>query len=165
MKFITISLICCSALLYTSCGEKSEQKPGIDAAKQPNKKPAAPHEPKASSEKDKKKNDKDKGSQAKNPKAFSPASTTELFKAIKASDTAKVKDLLDKQADPNGVEENSSYRPLHWAALQKDSALTKELLAKGAKVDEKTTTGLTPLMLASFLGADKKRKRANKSRS
>jgi hypothetical protein len=57
--------------------------------------------------------------------------------------------LLDAGADPNSKDNNLGLTVLHKAVIEKDVALAKLLLERGAHVNCATTSGRTPLMLAA----------------
>jgi len=71
-----------------------------------------------------------------------------LDDAIRAGDTARVKQLL--AADPAAAQrkDGADWTPLHTAVLEDKKEIAELLIASGAQVDAKTVAGLTPLQLA-----------------
>jgi len=75
-----------------------------------------------------------------------------LVLAAEQDDAAQVAALLKRHASPNAALGDETT-PLHWAAYNDDLALTKLLLASGAKADVRTRLrGLTPLQMAAENG-------------
>jgi ankyrin repeat protein len=75
-----------------------------------------------------------------------------LVQAAEQDDPAQVAALLKRHASPNAALGDQTT-PLHWAAYNDDLALTKLLLASGAKADARTRLrGLTPLHMAAENG-------------
>jgi len=78
--------------------------------------------------------------------------TVELIEAVKADDILAVKDLLEKGADPNSVEDEANITPLHFAVAYNAINTISLLVASGGNIYAKTCDGLTPLDLAKNLG-------------
>ena len=76
---------------------------------------------------------------------------SDLLKAAKKGDTAKVKALLKDGADPNTRNERGST-PLSLAATKGHDDAVKILLNAGADVDPRDGAGRTPLMWAAGAG-------------
>jgi ankyrin repeat protein len=75
-----------------------------------------------------------------------------LVQAAEQDDFVQVTVLLKRHASPNAALGDETT-PLHWAAYNDDLALTKLLLASGAKADARTRLrGLTPLHMAAENG-------------
>ena len=75
-----------------------------------------------------------------------------LVQAAEQDDFVQVTALLKRHASPNAALGDETT-PLHWAAYNDDLALTKLLLASGAKADARTRLrGLTPLHMAAENG-------------
>jgi ankyrin repeat protein len=74
-----------------------------------------------------------------------------LKEAIKRSDLDRVVTLIGQGADVNlsAPEASLAECPLALAALKGNSEVTRRLLGVGANVDQRSTTGATPLMLAA----------------
>jgi hypothetical protein len=75
----------------------------------------------------------------------------ELIKAVKSRDIKKVKELLEKGANPN-AKDNYESTPLHYAAQVGSSDIAMLLINKGANVNAKSCTGHTPLHVAAISG-------------
>ncbi|MBS1716991.1 MAG: ankyrin repeat domain-containing protein [Armatimonadetes bacterium] len=75
---------------------------------------------------------------------------TDLFLAIGKRDTAEVKSLLEKGADPNS-RNGLEFTPLYIAAASYQMDVMQELLKAGAKPDAESNYG-TPLTFASMTG-------------
>ncbi len=65
-------------------------------------------------------------------------------------DLAKL--LLDRGANPNGVENELGLRPLHWAAENGRTAVVELLIGRGADVNATDNRGRTALSYAEDLG-------------
>ncbi|MCG8340757.1 MAG: ankyrin repeat domain-containing protein, partial [Cytophagales bacterium] len=76
---------------------------------------------------------------------------TQLIKAVKEEDLAKVKELLDKGAKAN-LDDLEDRKPLHWAAAGGNVAIVEELLNNGAQVNVKDNKTRTPLHNAAAQG-------------
>lgn len=85
-----------------------------------------------------------------------------LFTAIKSGDTESIKELILAQVDVNVVD-SEGYTPLHRAVIYNKLESVNELLAyaktdkearlpESAVIDEWYLYGVTPLILASYLG-------------
>jgi ankyrin repeat protein len=74
--------------------------------------------------------------------------------ALWRADTAEVKDLLKKGADPNAQTVDGA-RPLLIAAKLRNSDLIRILIENGADVNGKDRNGMTPLMAAASMGQAK----------
>ena len=74
-----------------------------------------------------------------------------LVEAVKASDAAAVRALLEQQVDVNTSEVDGTTA-LHWAAYQGDLDTAQLLLGAGATVDASNRYSVTPLTLASGRG-------------
>ena len=72
----------------------------------------------------------------------------DIFEAVAAGDLAKVKAIVE--ADPQALEARNNYRqtPLILAIQKKKLEVAEFLLARGADVDAKETSGATPLSYA-----------------
>ena len=72
----------------------------------------------------------------------------DIFEAVTAGDLAKVKAAVD--ADPQALEARNNYRqtPLILAIQKKKIEVAEYLLARGADVNAKETSGATPLSYA-----------------
>lgn len=72
----------------------------------------------------------------------------DIFEAVTSGDLAKVKAAVD--ADPQALEARNNYRqtPLILAIQKKKLEVAEFLLARGADVDAKETSGATPLSYA-----------------
>jgi uncharacterized protein len=75
----------------------------------------------------------------------------DLIAAIRRSDVAAVRALLDKR-DAN-VKQTDGTTALHWAANLNNIEIANLLLAHGASVDAATDFGVTPLSLAATNGS------------
>jgi len=76
-----------------------------------------------------------------------------FLQALWNEDIARVKDLLEKGADPN-AQTVYGTRPLLIAAKKRNQELIKLLIEKGAQVDGRDRSGLTALMAAASAGQD-----------
>ena len=74
-----------------------------------------------------------------------------LVEAVKASDTAAVRALLEQQVDVN-MPEVDGTTALHWAAYQGDLEAARLLLRAGANADAPNRYAVTPLALACGRG-------------
>ena len=74
-----------------------------------------------------------------------------LVEAVKASDTAAVRALLEQQVDVNTPEVDGTTA-LHWAAYQGDLETARLLLRAGANADAPNRYAVTPLALACGRG-------------
>jgi hypothetical protein len=74
-----------------------------------------------------------------------------LLQALWNEDIGRVKDLLEKGADPN-AQTSCGTRPLLIAAKKENKEMIKILIENGATVDGKDKNGLTPLMSAVAAG-------------
>ena len=74
-----------------------------------------------------------------------------LVEAVKASDTAAVRALLEQQVDVN-MPEVDGTTALHWAAYQGDLEAARLLLRAGANADAPTRYAATPRALARGRG-------------
>ncbi len=77
----------------------------------------------------------------------------EFLQALWNEDIARVKDLLEKGADPN-AQTTYGTRPLLIAVKKRNQGLIKLLIEKGAQVDGRDRNGLTALMAAASAGRD-----------
>jgi hypothetical protein len=87
----------------------------------------------------------------------------ELIKAVKSRDIKKVKELLERGANPNAKDENG-WTPLHHAAEVGSVDIAKFLIDKGAYVNARAerakyegcrrldVSGITPLHIAACYG-------------
>jgi hypothetical protein len=86
------------------------------------------------------------------PKVTGPAPRPGyLLQALWNEDIARMKDLLEKGADPN-AQTSCGTRPLLIAAKKGNTEIIKILVENGAKVDGRDKNGLTPLMSAASTG-------------
>ena len=86
--------------------------------------------------------------------AQNPPSLGKFLYALWRADTAEVKDLLKKGADPN-AQTIDGGRPLLIAAKLKNSDLIRLLIENGADVNGRDKNGMTPLMAAASMGQAK----------
>jgi ankyrin repeat protein len=70
-----------------------------------------------------------------------------LIAAVKNSDPAAVRALLQKHADINAADPDGTTA-LHWAAYQGEADVAALLIKAGANVNARTALGITPLKLA-----------------
>jgi ankyrin repeat protein len=70
--------------------------------------------------------------------------TIELIKAVKANKKKAVQLLLERGADPNGIEDGDNITPLHFAYLYKAHRVMPLLVAAGADINAKNIDGLKP---------------------
>ena len=75
----------------------------------------------------------------------------ELIKAVKSRDIKKVKELLERGANPN-AKDGDEETPLHYAAAKGSVDIAKLLIDKGANVNAKSVDGFTPLHVAAMKG-------------
>lgn len=75
--------------------------------------------------------------------------TNELFVAISNEDNEEIKNLLNSGVDPNIVDSETGYTPLHLAYALDDD-IVQLLLNKGADVNAKSKSGRTPLQSVCF---------------
>jgi ankyrin repeat protein len=73
-----------------------------------------------------------------------------LMMAALKGHTDWVRRLLDRGAQVN----KTGWSPLHYAASGPEPAITKLLLARGAKVDAESPNRTTPLMMAARYGSE-----------
>src|SRR5215831_3490856 len=73
--------------------------------------------------------------------------TKTLFDAIQNADSAKIRRLLDRGADPNSRDAEGTPA-LMWAALYANDDSVKLLLERGANANAANSAGATPLMWA-----------------
>ncbi|MBI1322717.1 hypothetical protein GC170_05980 [bacterium] len=73
---------------------------------------------------------------------------TPLLIATFRRDTAMLEYLLEKGADPN-LGDAYKIAPLSWAVLNNHAAAVKPLVAKGARIDDVDSKGMTPLLYAA----------------
>src|SRR5262245_56431118 len=76
---------------------------------------------------------------------------TPLVDAVKQSDEAAVRALLQKHIDVN-AREGDGATALHWAVYGDDEAIVKLLVLAGADVNAANDLAITPLYLASVNG-------------
>jgi len=76
---------------------------------------------------------------------------TYLHRAASAGDVKRVKELLEKGADPN-TQDEKGRTPLYWAAYKGRVDVVKLLLERGADPNVKDGDGKTPLDLARAEG-------------
>ena len=76
----------------------------------------------------------------------------ELLEAVKRGDAERVRELLDRGADPNARDERG-WTPLHYAAERGRADVARLLLDEGARVDAEDGEGLTPLHFAAEAGS------------
>ena len=74
-----------------------------------------------------------------------------LLQALWNEDIGRMKDLLEKGADPN-AQTSDGTTPLLIAAKKGNTEIIKILVENGAKVDGRDKNGLTPLMSAASAG-------------
>jgi len=74
-----------------------------------------------------------------------------LLQALWSEDIGRIKDLLEKGADPN-AQTSCGTRPLLVAAKKGNPELIRILIQNGAQVDGRDTNGITPLMSAASAG-------------
>lgn len=75
------------------------------------------------------------------------AGNTPLIDAVKQSDTAAIRALLQKRVDVNAAEPDGTTA-LHWAASRNDLEIVNLLIGAGASVRAANRYGVTPLLLA-----------------
>jgi ankyrin repeat protein len=75
----------------------------------------------------------------------------EIVAAIKQSDVAAVRALVQRKADVNATEIDGTSA-LHWAVRAGDMAATELLIRAGARLDAANRYGVTPLSLAARTG-------------
>jgi ankyrin repeat protein len=76
----------------------------------------------------------------------------ELLLAAASGDAAKVRELLERGANPNARDYFIDRTPLHYAAMGGDLDVAKLLLEHGADPNAKDKIGLTPLHHAALSG-------------
>jgi hypothetical protein len=74
-----------------------------------------------------------------------------LLQALWNEDLGRIKDLLEKGADPN-AQTSCGTRPLLIAAKKGNTEIIRILIESGAQVDGRDKSGLTPLMSAASVG-------------
>lgn len=79
----------------------------------------------------------------------------QLIKAVQTGDMTKVRDLLNRGADPNAkdsdwMSKERAPTPLHWAAYDNHIEIAKLLIQNGAKVNAKGSNNITPLGWAAI---------------
>ena len=74
-----------------------------------------------------------------------------LLQALWNEDVGKIKELLEKGADPN-TQTSCGTRPLLIAAKKENTEIIRILIENGAQVDGRDKNGLTPLMSAASAG-------------
>jgi hypothetical protein len=80
---------------------------------------------------------------------------TALYLALKRKNLPTLQILLNAGANPNTVATTANnFQPLHLSIISGDIPITKLLLENGAQIDNKTTTGETPLSLALIAKKD-----------
>ena len=79
------------------------------------------------------------------------AGQIQLVEAVKRSDGAAVRTLLEGQVDVNAPEGDGATA-LHWAVYRDDAETVDLLIGAGANVDAATDLGITPLALAAANG-------------
>ena len=72
-----------------------------------------------------------------------------VYDAAKGGNPAKVKEALDKGADPNEKDKDGRTL-LHLAALTGRIPMARLLIEHGADVNSQTFEGITPLYIAAF---------------
>jgi ankyrin repeat protein len=77
-----------------------------------------------------------------------------LCDAVRAGDTAAVRQLVAKGADPNAPSGNNDWTPLLHAIHTHQTASVTALLDAGADVNRAGHDGVTPLMMAAGYGYD-----------
>lgn len=82
-------------------------------------------------------------------KGFSRTLDDQLMRAVNAIDTAKVRSLLARGANPNAREINGRG-PLWWACTSdRRLEIARLLIARGANINARDKEGKTPLMIAA----------------
>jgi ankyrin repeat protein len=81
------------------------------------------------------------------PLCIRSASAETLLDAAKAGDAARVRQLIEQEADAN-VAAADGTTALHWAAHRDDTTMAGQLLRAGARPDAANDYGVTPLHLA-----------------
>lgn len=79
---------------------------------------------------------------------------TTLHQATQAGDVDKVRSLLAKGRNVNGLDKNG-ITPLFWAAFVEDLEVARILVEHGAEIDFRGPTGATPLFNALLKGNEK----------
>lgn len=74
---------------------------------------------------------------------------TPIHEAVRANDINKVRQLLEEGVDVNIQTEFSGQTPLHWSVVGGNNEITRLLLEKGANLEAKNFSGMTPLHLLS----------------
>jgi ankyrin repeat protein len=74
-----------------------------------------------------------------------------LIDAVKKSDSAGVRTLLDRHGDPNAAEPDGTTA-LHWAVTRDDLEMADRLIQAGARVKAANRYGVTPLTIACING-------------
>jgi uncharacterized protein len=83
--------------------------------------------------------------------AVPAAAQIAIVDAIKASDVARVRALIDTRADVNTPQQDGTT-PLHWAVDRDQPEIVQRLIRAGANVKTANRYGATPLWLASVNG-------------
>ena len=86
------------------------------------------------------------------PNAHLLSGETSLMEAARRGNLATVRALLSGGANPNAQESNGGQTALMWAISERHSAVTEELVRRGADVHARSTTGFTVLMFAAQQG-------------
>lgn len=82
------------------------------------------------------------------------AEFSELSDAARAGDTALIRQLVAKGADPNAPSGDNQWTPLLHAVHTHQTASVGALLDAGADANRTDDNGVTPLMMASGYGFD-----------
>jgi hypothetical protein len=78
--------------------------------------------------------------------------TNELIKAVEASNTDTILDLIDNKGADVNKEDNNGYTPLFIAIYLSQSKVVSLLIAHGVDVNKAAENGVTPLFIASSTG-------------
>ena len=82
------------------------------------------------------------------------AQFSELCNAARAGDTALIRQLVAKGADPNAPSGDNQWTPLLHAIHKHQTASVGALLDAGADANRAGDNGMTPLMMAAGYGYD-----------